>query len=219
MTGHYWASTRANAAVARQLRQFDRLASQLDAVERTLKALDATLARVRGVFHNNVDIQSSLARGTPLTSAARIAALEAARQRVDTLIGPVTSFRPLLIVSPLDTDTIADLDQKLTILAAEQARGIGALASMDRDLAVLDGRRLVTTRLLTDLDAAARSAPPDLRLVQRQVDEVQQRLRDLEAKRSELRRARDGLAKGLVDVEQQTRNSRARLAQLMPPGQ
>ncbi|MEO8519756.1 MAG: hypothetical protein ABI603_00250 [Acidobacteriota bacterium] len=210
---------RADAALQRQLRDFDRLARQLDAVDRALKNHDTTITRLRLVFDAEIDKQTkALSRADASTSAARASELEAARRRVDDLTGPTAGFRPLLVVRPMATDTVADLDQKLAVLAAELARGTNALKALDRDLSVLDGRGIVTRRLLDDLEATARAAPQDLRLVQRQVDEVQQRLRDLELQRIALRRVREAIVSGLADVDLQGRACRARRGTLAGPG-
>ncbi len=207
---------RASAALERQLRDFDRFAGQLDAADRAMKSYDATIARLRRAFSAEIDrLTKQLANSDPRTSAARQEEWEAARRRVDELIAPPAIFRPLLIVRPAATDTVADLDQKLAVLTAEQARGADAVSALDRDLAVLQGRALVTRRLLDDLEATARGAPPDLRLVQRQVDEVQARLRDLDVKQRDLQRARDAVVSGLTDLEQQARECRTRRAALI----
>lgn len=207
---------RANAALERQLRDFDRLAGQLDAADRALRGYDTTIGRLRRAFGAELDrLTKQLTTNDPRTSAARQEEWEAARRRVDELIAPPATFRPLLIVRPASTDTIADLDQKLAVLAAEQTRGTDALAALDRDAAVLDGRTIVTRRLLDDLEATARAAPQDLRLVQRQVDEVQTRLRELDVRRGDLRRVRDAVLAGLADLEQQVKECRARRAALI----
>ena len=210
------ARSRANTSLERQLRDFDRLAGQLDSVDRAIKNHDATIARLRRAFSSELDkLTRELSQVDARTSAARAAELEAARRRIDELIAPSTAFRPLLVVRPGAADTVADLDQKLAVLAAEQARGTEALSAFDRDLAVLGGRALLTRQLLDGLESAARGAPQDLRLVQRQVNEVQANLRDLDVKRTEVRRVRDALVAGLTDLEQQVRECRARRATLI----
>ncbi len=210
------APSRANTSLERQLRDFDRLAGQLDSVDRAIKNHDATIARLRRAFSSELDKQTKeLSQVDARTSAARTAELEAARRRIDELIAPPAAFRPLLVVRPAATDTVADLDQKLAVLAVEQSRGTEALSAFDRDLAVLGGRALLTRRLLDGLESAARGAPPDLRLVQRQVDEVQARLKDLDVKQRELRRVRDAVVVGLTDLKQQARECRARRAALI----
>ncbi len=207
---------RASGALERQLRDFDRFAGQLDAADRAMKSYDATIARLRRAFSAEIDrLTKQLANSDPRTSAARQEEWETARRRVDELIAPPAAFRPLLIVRPAATDTVADLDQKLAILTAEQARGADAINALDRDLAVLQGRTIVTRHLLDDLEATARGAPPDLRLVQRQVDEVQARLRDLDVKQRDLRRVRDAVMSGLTDLERQARECRTRRAALI----
>lgn len=210
------APARANAALERQLRDFDRLAGQLDSADRAMKGSDATIARLRRAFSAEIDkLTKELSHTDARTSAAREAEWEAARRRVDELVAPPAPFRPLLIVRPAVTDTVSDLDQKLAVLTAEQARGTDALRALDRDVAVLEGRAIVTRRLLDALETTARGAPQDLRLVQRQVDEVQTRLRDLDVKRRELRRVRDAVVGGLTDLERQAGECRARRAALI----
>ena len=210
---------RASAALERQLRDFDRVAGQLDAADRAIRNHDATIARLRSAFNLELDKQTkALSQTDPRRTAARAVELEAARRRIEELTGPPPPFRPLLVVRPTATDTVADLDQKLAVLTAEQARGSGTLGVMDRDLSVLEGRAIVTRRLLDGLEAAARGAPQDLRLVQRQVDEVQKRLRELDAARNELRRARDTVVQGLADVAQQIKACRAQRGALIPSG-
>jgi chromosome segregation ATPase len=207
---------RASTALERQLRDFDRFAGQLDAADRAIRGYDTTIGRLRRAFSAEIDrLTKELAKTDPRTAATRQEEWEAARRRVDESIAPAATFRPLLIVRPAVTDTVADLDQKLAVLTAEQARGADALNALDRDLAVLQGRTIVTRHLLDDLEATARGAPPDLRLVQRQVDEVQARLRDLDVRQRDLRRVRDAVVSGLTDLEQQTRECRTRRAALV----
>lgn len=211
-------TTRADSDLQRQLRSFDRLAGQLDAVDRALKGSDTSITRVRRAFDAELDKQSKeLARGDASTTATRASELEAARRRVDALGGTPGGFRPLLLVRPVATDTVTDLDQKLAVLAAEEARGIEALGALDRDLSVIDGRMVVTRRLLDDLEATAGAAPQDLRLVQRQVGEVQQRLRDLESKRNDARMVREAIVTGLADVSAQAAACRAARSKLVRP--
>ncbi len=210
------ARSRASASLERQLRDFDRLAGQLDSTDRAIKNDDVTIARLRRAFSAELDkLTKELSQTDARTSAARAAELEAARRRIDELSAPPAAFRALLVVRPAATDTVADLDQKLAVLAAEQTRGSEALGAFDRDLAVLGGRAIVTRRLLDGLESTARGAPQDLRLVQRQVDEVQGRLRDLEVRRTDVRRVRDAVVAGLTDLEQQVRECRARRAALI----
>jgi chromosome segregation ATPase len=207
---------RASGALERQLRDFDRFAGQLDAADRTIRGYDTTIGRLRRAFSAEIDrLSKELAKTDPRTAATRQEEWEAARRRVDESIAPPATFRPLLIVRPAATDTVADLDQKLAVLTAEQARGADALNAVGRDLAVLQGRTIVTRHLLDDLEATARGAPPDLRLVQRQVDEVQARLRDLDVQQRDLRRVRDAVVSGLTDLEQQARECRTRRAALV----
>jgi chromosome segregation ATPase len=207
---------RAGAVLERQLRDFDRLAGRLDSVDRAIKGYDASIARLQGAVGAEIDKLAKALSGTDArTSAVRAAELEAVRRRIDDLVAPPAAFRTLLVVRPAATDTVADLDQKLAVLTAEQARGTEAVNALDREVAVLDGRTIVTRTLLDDLDATARTAPQDLRLVQRQVGEMQTRLRELDVKRRDLRRVRDAVVTGLADLEQQARECRARRAALI----
>jgi len=208
---------RANATLERQLRSFDRVAGQLDAADRLLRSRDEAIARLKRAFGVELEKElKALSEAELQTAAARAEELETARRRVEALGGPPETFRPLIVVLPSATDTVADLDQKLAVLAAEQARGTDALAGMDQDLSVVEGRLIVSRRLLDDLEAAARRAPQDLRLVQRQVDEVQRRLRDLDDRRRAMQRDRDALALGLVEVGRHIAECRARRRELTP---
>lgn len=207
---------RASGALERHLRDFDRVAGQLDAADRAIRGYDTTIGRLRRAFSAEIDrLTKELAKTDPRAAVARLDDWEAARRRVDELIARPATFRPLLVVQPAATDTVADLDQKLAVLTAEQVRGADALDALDRDLAVLHGRTIVTRHLLDDLEATARGAPPDLRLVQRQVDEVQARLRGLDDKQRDLRRVRDAVVSGLTDLAQQARECRTRRAALI----
>jgi DNA repair exonuclease SbcCD ATPase subunit len=211
--------SRASAPLERQLRDFDRLAARLDAVDRTLKDYNTTIARLRKAVALELDKQARQAReADPLRFAALATQLETTRRRIDELTGPPREFRPLLIVRPSATDTAADLDQKLAVLDAEQARGTEALVALDQDLTVMGGRMVVTRRLLTDLEAAARGAPPDLRLIQRQVDEVQNRLRDLDASRRDLQRVRETVVQELAEVRRQIAECRTLRRATIQPG-
>lgn len=212
-------SARASGALERQLREFDRVAGQLDAVDRTLKSYDTSIGRLRRTFDVELDrlakgLAQTDARGVPAGSAA----LEAARQRIDELVAPAPPFRPLLIVRADPTDTLIDLDQKLAVLTEEHARGTEALEGIKRDLSVFGGRAIVTRRLLDGLESTARAAPPDLRLVQRQVDEVQSRLQSYDAKLTDLGRLRDSIVEGLAAVEKQQNQCRALRNAQLPRG-
>lgn len=213
-------AVRADATLERRLRAFDKVAGQLNGADRDFKTHQATILRLRGAFSIELERQTKeLARLDPRTAAARAAVLEAARQRVEELSAPTDTFRPLLVVRPEATDTSADLDQKLAVLAAEQARGAEALSTIARDLAVLEGRTILTRRLLDNLEAAALTAPLDLHLVERQVGEVQQRLRELSVQRIQLQRLRDTVVDGLADVDQQIKACRARRGGQVPSGE
>jgi chromosome segregation ATPase len=197
-------ASRASAPLERQLRDFDRLAARLDAVDRTLRDYNSAIARLRKAVAVELDQQAKRAReADPLKFAALATQLEITRRRIDEITGPPREFRPLLIVRPSATDTAADLDQKLAVLDAEQIRGTEALVALDQDVTVMGGRIVVVRQLLTDLEAAARGAPPDLRLIQRQVEEVQSRLRDLDVSRRDLLRVRETLVQELAEVRRQ----------------
>lgn len=209
---------RAGSALERRLRDFDRVAAQLDASDRTLRSLDADVARLRRAFDAEFERESRELQGRSSSAAlARAAELAAARRRIDQLSTPPPAFRALLVVRPAPTDTVPDLDQKLAILSTEQSRGNAALAAVERDLTILDARLLVTRRLLEQLDAAARGAPQDLRLVQRQADDVQQRLRDIDQERTTLGQLRDTIRRELAEVERDIAECRARRAALISP--
>lgn len=194
---------RASASLERQLRQFDRLTANLDATDRKLKTYETASATLRQAFLVELDRETRqlAGQGDPRAAAARASELEAARRRVNDLGESSVSFRPLLVVSAAPTDTVADLDQKLAVLAAERTRGTGSIAALDRELSVLAGRAIMTRRLVDALESAARSAPQDLRLVQRQVDEVQSGLRDLNRRQLDLRRVRETFVMSLADLE------------------
>lgn len=210
------AQARATASLQRQFRDFDRVVGQLDSTDRTIRTHDATIVRLRRALGAELDrLTRELSQTDPRTAAVRTAELETARRRIDELLAPSTAFRPLLVVQPAVTDTVADLDQKLAILDVEQARGTEAVSAFDRELSVLGGRTVLTRRLLDDLEKTARAAPPDLRLVQRQVDEVQARLRDLNVREADMRRVRSAVAASLIELDQQVKECRARRAALI----
>lgn len=210
------APARATASLQRQFRDFDRVVGQLDSTDRTIKTHDATIARLRRAIGAELDkLTRELARTDARTAAVGTAELEAARRRIDDLIAPPTAFRPLLVVRPAATDTVADLEQKLAVLDVEQARGTEAVSGFDRELSVLGGRTVLTRRLLDDLERTARAAPPDLRLVQRQVDEVQARLRELSVRETDVRRVRTAVGAALNELDQQVKACRDRRAALI----
>lgn len=211
--------TRASAELAGQLRQFDRVVSQLDESDRTLKNAEAQVARLRRAFLTELERESRQLseRSDPRATAVRTSELEAARRRVDEISATGTTFRPLLVVSALSTDTVGDLDRKLAVLASERTRGTEAVAALDQELAVLGGRAVAAQRLLVDLDAAARTAPQDLRLVQRQVDEIHKGLQDVERHQAELRLSREALVSDLADLQKRMNECEARRRSLLGP--
>lgn len=212
---------RASRPLEQQLRQFDRIVAQLDAADRKIKEADTAASRLRTACLAEIDreMRGLDALQDPLASASRSTALEAVRRRIDELAGPRPAFRPLLIVGVAPDDTVADLDRKVAVLAAERSRGTSALTEMDRELAVLSGRVIATRHLLDELETAARGAPQDLRLVQRQVDEVQRGLHEIEQRRDDLQRVRETVVKGLADIEKRVNDCDARRRALTHLGQ
>lgn len=209
---------RASAGLERSLRDFDRLARRLDTVDRSLRALDSDVARLRRAFNDEFDRQSrQLSQDVGGTAFARAEELDSARRRVDELSAPPIPFRRLLVVEPSSSDTLTDLDRKIAILTSEQTRGTEALASVRNNLSVLDARAIVTKRQLEELTANSQGVPQDLRLVQRQVDEVRARLRDIESLRDDAQRLRASIEQDLADVQQQTARCRLRRSELVSP--
>ena len=214
--------TRASAELGGLLRRFDRLVSQLDESDRTIKGADVAILQLRQVFLAAFEAERrQLGALTDLRSAAaRSTELEAVRRRVDEMTASDATFRPLLVVSLSPADTVDDLDQKLAVLAAERLRAVDAVAATDRELSVLGGRAVVTRRILAGLEDAARRAPQDLRLVQRQVDEVQNGLRDIQSRQTEVGGVRDTIVSGLADLEKRVTEceTRRRLLIRLPSG-
>lgn len=211
-------SVRAGSGLERSLRDFDRLARRLDAVDRSLHALDGEVARLRRAFDEEFERQSrQLPQDRSASAYARAAELDNARRRVDELSAPPPAFRRLLVVQPSSADTVTDLDRKIAILVSEQTRGDDALTAARNNLSVLDARIVITRRQLDELTTNAQGVPQDLRLVQRQVDDVRARLRDIEAARDETLRVQTTIEQDLAVVQQQITQCRQHRSELVSP--
>lgn len=211
-------STRASPALENQLRRFDRVSGLLDAIDRKHRGQEADCVRVRSALVAEIDRESRQVERTAMLrpAASRIVELESARRRSQDLCGAAL-VRPLLDVSAAATDTVADLDQKLALFAVERQRGVDVLSATDRELAVVEGRTMLTRRLLDQMDSLARGAPQDLRLMQRQVEQVQQNLRALDVQRAALRTRRGAFVDGLATIEKRTSECLARRRALIRP--
>ena len=178
-------SVRAGSGLERSLRDFDRLARRPTLSTDRCARSTARWRRLRRAFDEEFERQSrQLPQDRSASAYARAAELDNARRRVDELSAPPPAFRRLLVVQPSSADTVTDLDRKIAILVFEQTRGDDALTAARNNLrAGCTHRHHATTTRRTHHQRAGR--PQDLRLVQRQVDDVRARLRDIEAARDE----------------------------------
>jgi chromosome segregation ATPase len=212
-------AVRADRELENRLQQFDRLSAGLDAADARLRDQDRLVARLRAEFDAAADAESrgltEDRRSAPRDVASRLSEIDQARRRVEQLQTGGSDFRPVLDIRLAPSDTEADIDRKLPVIAAERERVLSELDRIAREFSVLEAREAVKTRLLQNLETAVREAPPDMRVLQRQADDVMQSLQEVNRQRQDLRREQRELRQALVNLDERRAECQARRRALM----
>jgi hypothetical protein len=218
---HARTAGRADPELESRLQQFDRLSRVLDNADARLRDQDRLIVRLRGEFDAEADAETrrvTTGGATPPREvASRLSDIDQAKRRVARLGGAVPPFRPVLDIRFGADDTVVDVERKLPVIAAERMRVVTELDRLARELSVLDARATIKARLLQNLEAASREAPPDMRVLKGQADDVALSLREMNVARqdllkqqSALRRIVDGLDERRAEGEVRRRTIASR---------
>lgn len=205
------AAPRADRRLEARLRDFDRLATRLDDADRRLQDAERQRAEALRVFQEGVEAETlALAVVSDATQRAqRAAALADAQRRAERYQQPGTAspFRPLLDVPLGAHESGPDLETKVALLRAEQARGQAELERLARALRLLDARLELARRLALEAESARRDAGSGQPLLQREADTLKLQVRGLHASREalagvgvDLRRALDTIEARLIEA-------------------
>ncbi len=180
------AERRAGADLTRQLREFDRLASSLDGLERRLLEQGRRLERLRVEFTRTADaeegqLEEQARKEGAGSLAPAFSALAEARRRVAAL-SEVPRFRPPLEVSWDPQDGPAELETKLQVVDGERSRLAGRLQDLHGEEKVLAARLQAGREWARDLGAARRDAAGGVELLERAHEQAEQGLRALAAR-------------------------------------
>lgn len=213
---------RADRGLEEALKRFDRVAGQLDEVDRRIASRDRTIATLRRKFDEAANAAASQLGGRvyagPIGQVAReLDAIDQARSRVARLGAAEPAFRPVLDVKASPDDGAIELQQKVLLLEAEQDRVLKGLAQLDADANVLAARILAKQRLSTELETAARTAGSELAILRRESENAAQALHDLDAQRETAVRQKADLSAALAQVDRRLEELRAALRQLGAP--
>lgn len=213
---------RADRELEEALKRFDRLAGQLDAIDRRIADQDRTTATLRRRFEEAATAEAARLSGredpVPIGQVARsLDAIDQARRRVAALGAAGPAFRPVLEIRLSPDDGAVEGEQKRLLLDSERDRVLKEIARVDAEANVLAARIQVKRRLSAELETAARTAGSDLALLRRESDNVAEALRDLAAQREARFREKTELSAALARVELRLEELRAALRSLGAP--
>jgi len=213
---------RADRGLEDALKRFDRVAGQLDEVDRKIADRERAIATLRRRFEEAASAEASRLSGRAKAgSVGRVAreldAIDQARRRVAGLCASEPAFRPVLEVSRSPDDGATEIRHKLLLLEAERDRVMNGIEQADADARVLSARILVKRRLAAELETAARTAGSELELLRREAENAAEALHDLDAQRETSSRHKAALVAALAQVERRLDELRAALGPLALP--
>jgi chromosome segregation ATPase len=215
-------ASRADRNLEDALKRFDRVAGQLDELDRQLSDRDRSISALRRRFEEAATAEASRLNangnvGSIGEVARELDAIERARRRVAGLGAPEPPFRPLLDVTLSEADAPFEVEQKLQLLESERDRVKNEIARLDAEAGVLTVRILLRRQLLAELEVAARTAGAELGLLRREAENVGETLNDLIVQRTALIRQNSDLSASLAQVERRLEEFRARLKEVGAP--
>lgn len=209
---------RAGSALARELREFDRLAARLDTLEREVATFEQRLARLRAAFEAAADdeegrLEERARREGAAAVAPQIEALRAARRRIAGQ-AETPGFRPPLDIGLSALDGVAELEAKLALIDGERARITQRLVEARREETLLATRMEAKREWARQLAAARRDAAGSVDLLDRGYEEAQSALRGLAARIEALARERSTLEEAEQRLRARRTEAEGRLAEL-----
>jgi chromosome segregation ATPase len=204
------------------LKRFDRLALDLDGLDRTIRDRQRRVAALRRRFDEAADEGARVAskgRGRVGDVARQLAAIDEARRRASRLSAGEPAIRPALDIELSPGDGPLEIGQKLALAEAERERLAAERARLGNDTAVLEARLLIKRQLLSELEGAARAGGSELGVLSREADNAGQAIQDLTREEEQIARQKAAVGESLTVLERRTGEFRRRLAALKGGGE
>ena len=197
---------RADPGLEALLKRFDRIAADLDELDRTIRDRERRVAAQRRRFD-----EEAVAEAVRLTSnrnggigdvARKLAAIDEAQRRVGRLSAadPV-GVRPALDIEWSPGDGALEVEQKIALTAAERERLRGEQARLDTVAAVVAARLLIKRQLVSELEGAARAGGSELALLTRESQNAAQAVQDLLREQEQVGGQKAGVAESLAALD------------------
>jgi chromosome segregation ATPase len=218
------AAPRADPDLEAALKRFDRIAADLDELDRTIRDRDRHVATLRRRFDAEATVEaarlSSAHSGGRIGDVARqVAAIDEARRRVSRLSAGEPAIRPALVIRLSPSDGPLQVEQKLALAEAERDRLAGERARLDTAAAVVAARLLAKQQLAADLEGAARAGGSELAILTRESQNTAQAVQDLRREQEEVGRQKARLAESLASLDRHLDEFRQRLIALQGVGE
>jgi DNA repair exonuclease SbcCD ATPase subunit len=214
---------RADPLLEAALKRFDRLALDLDGLDRTIRDRERRVAALRRRFEDEAAEEAArLAskRGGGIGDVARqLAAIDDARRRVARLSAGEPALRPALTIELSPGDGPLEIGQKLALAEAERARLAAERTRLGNETAVLEARLLIKRQLLSELEGAARAGGSELALLSREADNAAQAVQDLSRGGEQIARQKAVVAESLAVLDRRIGEFRRRLGALKGGGE
>ena len=213
---------RADPLLEAALKRFDRLALDLDALDRTISDRERRVAALRRRFEDEAAEEAArLAskRGGIGDVARQLAAIDEARRRVARLGAGEPALRPALNIELSPGDGPLEIGQKLALAEAERARLAAERTRLASETAVLEARLLIKRQLLSELEGAARAGGSELALLSREADNAAQAVQDLSRAEEAIARLKAVVAESLAVLDRRIGDFRRRLTALKGGGE
>lgn len=214
---------RAGAQLEKALKEFDRIAADLDEFDREVRDQERRIVQARQRFDEEVTTETArlaARRGAAIDEVARqMGAIDQARNRVSRLDVGDRVVRPALDIALLPADGPLEVEQKIALAEAERDRFAIEQARLDKSAAVVVARLLIKEQILSALDGAARAGGSELALLTREATNARQATQDLLKEQDRIGRQKAALARSLTALERQLEEFRRRLRALKERGE
>jgi chromosome segregation ATPase len=198
------------------LKRFDRLALDLDGLDRTISDRQRRVAALRRRFDEEASREAARLASQPSGRIGEVArqqaAVDEARRRVARLSAGETAIRPALTIELSPSDGPLEIAQKLALAEAERGRLAAESARLGTDTAVIEARLLIKRQLLSELEGAARAGGSELALLRREADNAAQAIQDLSQEQERIGRQKAEVRESLAALDRRISEFRRRLA-------
>ena len=214
---------RADPGLETALKRFDRIAVDLDELDRTIRDRDRRAAALRRRFEEEATAEaarrSSRPSGGIADVARQLAAIDEARRRVGRLSAGEPAIRPALEIELLPSDGSLEVEQKLRLAEAERERLASEQTRLDTAAAVVGARLLIKQQLVSELEGAARAGGSELALLTRESQNAAQAVQDLLREQEQVGREKASVAQSLAALDRHLDEFHRRLRALKGGGE